>query len=113
MRGMSQQQEQQQPPAGRQPGSPLQEIGRSAGLLGRSLIKGPLDVADFITSPIRGSLNLIPGVNIPAGALQESLPAAMGLPQPESMTEKVMGKGAEMAAGAGGFMKGIQILGSA
>lgn len=50
----------------RQVGSPLQEIGRQAGLLGRSLIKGPLDVADFVTTPLRESLNLIPGVNIPS-----------------------------------------------
>lgn len=93
--------------------TPLQNVGRQAGLLARSLIKGPLDVADFVTTPVRESLNLIPGVNIQAGALQESIPEALGLPTPEGMAENVLTKGAEMAGGAGAFMKGAQVIGKA
>ena len=97
----------------RQKRNPLQMLGRDAGLIARSLIKGPLDVADFVTTPLRESLNLIPGVNIPTGALQRDIPEALGLPEPESTSEKVLSKGAEMAAGAGGFMKGAQIVSGA
>lgn len=93
--------------------TPLQNVGRQAGLLARSLIKGPLDVADFVTTPVRESLNLIPGVNIPTGALQQSIPEALGLPTPEGKAENVLTKGAEMAGGAGAFMKGAQVVGKA
>lgn len=92
--------------------TPVQNLGRQAGLVARSLIKGAIDTADFVTTPVRESLNLIPGVNIPAGALQQSVPEALGLPTPEGRAENFLAKGAEMAGGAGAFMKGAQIVGN-
>jgi hypothetical protein len=84
-------------PASVSVGKTLMDIPRQAGLTARAGLSGALDVADLLASPIRGAMNLIPGVNIPPSA--SVVPDMLGLPQPQGANERTVQQGARLMAG--------------
>lgn len=96
-----------------------EELLRQAGLTVRHGIAGvaslPAMASDAVTGVINAGADLVVGKGngprfMPAGeALQRTMTAA-GLPAPENATERVIGDATSAAAGAGGLVKGAQIL---
>ena len=91
-------------PAQAQPTPSLGEsLGRQAGLTGRYLLEGALSPVDLLQAPVRGAINLALPKNrqlqpVSAGG---SLANALGLPQPEGATERVVGDVSRALAGTG------------
>ena len=83
--------------------SMMDQIGRQLGLTARAGIQGATALPGLVAEPIRQGLNLIPGVNFPPQnqAVSDFL-TQLGLPQPQTPTERIAGAGAEAMAGAGG-----------
>lgn len=92
---------------------PLQErLGRQAGLTGRYLLEGALSPVDLLQAPVRGAINLaLPEDKklqpVSAGG---SLADVLGLPQPQTGTERVVGDVSRAIAGTG---KTIDVAGLA
>lgn len=81
----------------------LSDIPRQLGLTARAMIKGPADVVGIFSNPIASLLSQATGKPmVTAGETADQFSNYIGLPKPESTTEKVVGKGAEMMAGMGG-----------
>lgn len=84
----------------------LNRIGRQAGLTARYGLEGAGSVLDLLQTPIRGAINLaMPSDNqlqpVSAGG---SIADALGLPQPQTATERVVGDVSRTVAGAGGVI---------
>ena len=75
------------------------ELGRQVGLTARYGLEGAGNTLDFLASPIRAGLNLIPGINIKPGG-GETLANAVGLPSPKSKTERIVGEATRLMAGS-------------
>lgn len=77
------------------------ELGRQLGLTARALIKGGADVTSILYNPIAHLTNKIIGTNIaPLGYQAEQASSAMGLPEPQNDTERLVQEiGAGMTAG--------------
>lgn len=106
---------------GAQLGDAIADVPRQLGLTARYGIEGVGDVLDTVSSPIRAGLNAIlpskkPKVSDlvsttdararPAieGRSGESLANLLGLPQPRTSTERVVGDAARMLAGGAGTL---------
>lgn len=87
-----------------------QEVGRQIGLTGRYALEGAGGALDFLASPIRGGLNML-GANIQPGG-GNTLANALGLPKPETATERVVGEASRFAAGAAVPFSGANRLAS-
>lgn len=97
-------------PAPAQPERPgiLDQLKRQAGLTGRYAIEGLGDVAKIIYDPFAAGLNYIPGVNLSA-ANPSGIPDMLGLPKPETPTEKIVGTASRTLASAAPFLKAGQL----
>jgi hypothetical protein len=107
-------------PFGQQMNDAIADVPRQLGLTARYGLEGLGGIADMVTSPIRGALNLIPGVDIKPGMGQAAANLA-GLPQPRTAQERVVGDatrtvaggmvpmaaGAALAKGAPGMAQGV------
>lgn len=85
-------------PVGQQLDASLKDIPRQVGLTARAALQGVGGMADLVTSPIRGALNLIPGVDIQPGMGQVASDL-IGLPKPKPGLESTVGTAAEFVAG--------------
>lgn len=89
---------QQSPPRQRGTG---EELARQGGLTARYLMEGAADAASIFTDPIAQGMNaLLPGD--PIGSLRDTsrqAADAMGLPQPETGLERVVGAGSRALVG--------------
>lgn len=79
-------------------------VARSLGLGGRAAMQGVLDIADVVASPARYGLNKInealggaPDYFKPTA---EAIPEGLGLPEPQTPQERIVGAGIRGAAGA-------------
>src|SRR3990172_7122995 len=70
-------------PFGQQLNNAVSDVPRQLGLTARYGIEGVGGMLDFASSPIRGALNMLPGVNINPGS-GEALANGLGLPSPQS-----------------------------
>ncbi|MES2323292.1 MAG: hypothetical protein V4633_13590 [Pseudomonadota bacterium] len=86
-------------PFGQQLNDFVADAPRQVGLTARYGLEGLGNAADFVASPFRGALNLIPGMNIKPGSGQ-SIADGIGLPQPRTEGERVIGDATRMVAGA-------------
>lgn len=86
----------------------VRDIPRQVGLAARYGLEGAGDTADFIASPVRAALNAA-GLDI-RGRSGQVLANALGLPQPQTPTERVVGDAARMLASAG---TGVGLAGKA
>lgn len=84
---------------GQQLNEAIADAPRQLGLTARYGIEGVGGMLDTLASPIRGALNLIPGVNIKPAAFPQ-LADSLGLPQPKNGTERVVGDASRMLAGS-------------
>jgi len=84
-----------------------EELMRQAGLTGRYGLEGLGSIADLASAPIRGAINLAMPQNrqLQPVSLGGSIADMLGLPQPETGTERVVGDISRAIAGTGGVMK--------
>jgi len=93
-----------------EPRSLLSEAGRQVGLTARHGIEGVGGALDLLASPIRSGLNaVLPEHMQTEGRTGPILADALGLPTPESGTERVVGDVARALASGGGIVKGAQM----
>lgn len=104
-----------QPPSfGEKVDAEINNIPRQLGLTARHGIEGLSEFAGIATNPIAGTANAVFGTNIPrlrdatAGVLDR-----IGLPKPETPTERVVGDASRFLAGGGGMVKGAQMASKA
>lgn len=86
-------------PFGQQLDDFIGDVPRILGRTARVGLQGVGNTLDFLSSPIRGGLNLLPGVDIKPGSGQ-IIANGLGLPQPRPGAEAVADSAAEMVAGA-------------
>lgn len=121
-------------PAPKQPGfgermdAEISKIPRQIGLAARYGIEGAADLAGIITNPLAATLNtILPErkqsisdlvVGSPKKPQFQRLQTAtsnaldwIGLPKPNTTTERVVGDASRMLAGGGGMVKGAQMAG--
>jgi hypothetical protein len=76
-----------------------QRLGRQAGLTGRALTEGALGAVDVLSTPIRAGLEQVLGHPIqPAGPMIANM---LGLPQPQTPTERIVQDVSQAVIGAG------------
>jgi hypothetical protein len=90
-------------PFGEQLNDFVADVPRQVGLTGRYALEGVGGLADLVTTPFRGALNLLPGVDIKPGMGQAAANIAR-LPQPQTEGERVVGDATRMGFGAAGGM---------
>jgi hypothetical protein len=80
----------------------LRDVGRQLGLTARYGIEGVGGIADFLASPFRGAVNLAAPEDMQAQPLAPQIADVLGLPKPQTATERVVGQATRGVAGAGG-----------
>lgn len=85
-------------PFGQQLNDAVADLPRQLGMTARYGLEGVGGIADLVASPIRGALNLIPGVNIKPG-MGQAAADIVGLPKPQTAQERIVGDAARMVAG--------------
>ncbi len=102
-------------PLGQRLNREIAAIPRQVGLTARHGIEGVGDTLDFLSSPIRAGLNAIlpnRSSDVPGEAPSAAIPAGsgryiadlIGLPKPETATERGVGDAARLMAGGGGML---------
>lgn len=83
--------------------TPAESVKRQLGLTARSAIQGVTALPDIAAAGVRGGLNLLlpEKYEIPERYIGQDIVNALDLPQPETSTEKVVGRAAEFMAGTG------------
>lgn len=95
----------------KQDGSFVDGLLRSLGLTARYAIEGGLGLADLAAEPIRmAERAILPEKWQPKGTGGQAIADLIGLPQPETGAEKVVGDISRAVAGAGGSAGGAQAL---
>lgn len=90
------------------PVAPLTErLGRQAGLTARYGLEGLGSIVDLAQAPVRGAMNLALPENrqLQPVSFGGSIANALGLPQPQTGTERVVGDISRTMAGTGGVIK--------
>lgn len=87
--------------------NPIDELKRQLGLTGRYGLEGLGSIADLASTPVRGAINLAMPKDrqLQPVSLGGSIADALGLQQPETGTERVVGDISRAMAGTGGAMK--------
>ncbi|WP_395652621.1 hypothetical protein [Brevundimonas sp.] len=84
-----------------------EELMRQAGLTGRYGLEGLGSIVDLAQAPVRGAINLAMPKDrqLQPVSLGGSIADILGLPQPETGTERVVGDVSRAISGTGGMMK--------
>ena len=82
----------------------IDKVYRQLELTARASVEGVAGAADIFTEPLRYGLNKIPGVDIPQSTLGATRELIPNLAQPETPTERVVGRATETLAGGGGLI---------
>lgn len=77
------------------------EFLRQLGLTARYGIEGIGGVADFLATPFRAAVNVVAPESMQARPVAPQIANVLGLPTPETPTERVVGEAAKGVAGAG------------
>lgn len=89
----------------------VDSIPRQLGLTARAGIEGLAGILDLPATPIRMALEKITGKPVDTGEqIGNKLATYIGLPEPETPTERVANTTAKLMAGTGGFAKGASLL---
>lgn len=100
------------PTAEAPPRGVMAEIGRQAGLTARYGMEGLGQVADIVGAPLANVANYVGGTDrfkAPSAAMS-GLANTMGLPSPETGTERVVGDASRMLVGTGAVVGGAGAL---
>lgn len=92
----------------------MSRIPRQLGLTARHGIEGLADVAGIVTNPIAATSNALFGTKLPR--LRDATSNALdnvGLPSPNTPTERVVGDASRMLAGGGAMVKGANAAANA
>lgn len=89
--------------------SMLSRLGRQVGLTARAGVTGLTGLSTLGTNTAIKGLNALFGTEIPLADVNATL-SAIGLPEPENATERVVQDAAGAMAGAGGVAKAAQTL---
>lgn len=81
----------------------VQELGRQVGLTARYGLEGAGQAAEVFTEPVAALMRGAGIPTAPTGQAASGLADAIGLPQPENQTERVVGDMSRFVAGAGGM----------
>lgn len=112
--------EPKQPEAVESIGRGIMELPRQAGLTVRAGVKGALALPGMAADAAAGLYNtgadLVAGKGngfrfVPTSTSVDNLLSAVGLPEPQNATERVVQDAASMMAGAGSMAKGAEALG--
>ena len=97
---------------GEQMNTSIDGIPRQLGLTARHGIEGLADFAGLVANPIAGLSNDLFGTNLQSlrGATSGVLDR-IGLPKPQTPTERVVGDASRLLSGGGGMVKGAQMVG--
>lgn len=110
---------QKKPPApepgfGEKVNAGLGGIPRQLGLTARHGIEGMADVAGIAANPLAATINATLGTSLPRTRdATSALLDKVGLPKPNTPTERVVGDASRILAGGGGMVKGAQMAGKA
>lgn len=100
----------QEPGFGEKMNAGIKDIPRQLGLTVRHGVEGMADFAGVFSNPIAGLSNEAFGTRIPSLRTATSgVLDRMGLPQPRTPTERVVGDASRLLAGGGGMVKGAQL----
>lgn len=89
-----------------------QELGRQAGLTGRYAIEGALALPDLLATPFRMAGNAArPGTFTQSGG--SAVADMLGLPSPNTTTERLVGDASRALSGVGGIIGGAKAAGNA
>lgn len=89
----------------------LRDIPRQLGLTARHGIEGLADLGGIVSNPLAATANAM-GANLPR--LQDAtsrLLDTVGLPKPQTPTERVVADASRLLVGGGGMVKGAQLAG--
>ena len=106
-----QQQPSKQPPEpfGSRLNRGLSAIPRQLGLTARYGVEGMADVAGIFTNPLAATANALGGNFSSMRDATSGMLDKIGLPSPNTPTERVVGDASRMLAGGGGMVKGAQM----
>lgn len=99
-----------EPGFGEQMNSGIDDIPRQLGLTARYGVEGLADVASIFANPLAATINAATGTNLPR--LRDATSGVLdriGLPQPQTPRERVVGDASRILAGGGGMVKGAQL----
>lgn len=90
-----------------------EELGRQVGLTGRYALEGGGSILDLLATPVRGGINMASKAvgsdyKIPEISIGKKISDIVGLPNPETPLERVVGEGTKFAtsvAGPAGILK--------
>lgn len=103
--------ERQQPPQEPVQRTTAEELTRQLGLTGRAGATGVSSLPLMAGDALNALINSIAGTNLPPATQSfQNLMTAIGVPQPETKTERISGDIASAMAGVGGTTKLIQAL---
>jgi len=80
-------------------GDAVKDVPRQLGLTARYGIEGVGNTLDMLATPIRATMNLIPGMNIQPGG-GKTIADKFGLPEPQNATERIVGDASRLMAGS-------------
>lgn len=84
-------------------------IPRQLGLTARYALEGAADTAQIVTEPVRNLMNMFGGNIQPLGKGVSALADMVGLPSPETPTERTVGVATKLGFGAGASMGAGQL----
>ena len=100
---------QPEPRFGEKVNAGIAAIPRQIGLTARYGAEGMADVAGILTNPLAATANVM-GADLPRlRDATSGLLDRIGLPQPNTPTERVVGDASRILAGGGGMVKGAQL----
>lgn len=82
----------------------LSDIPRQIGLTARYALEGPAQAAQIFTEPVAGLMRSAGIKTKPLGEIASGLADTVGLPQPETSQERVVGDATRLLAGTGGML---------
>lgn len=85
-------------------GDAIRDIPRQVGLTARYGLEGVGQAAELVTEPVAGLMRWVGIPTKSTGQLATSLADTIGLPAPQTATERVVGDATRMVAGAGGIV---------
>jgi len=92
----------------------LNAIPRQVGLAARYGVEGLADVAGIAANPLAATFNAALGTDFPRTRdATASVLDRIGLPTPETATERIVGDASRILASGGGMVKGAQMAGKA
>lgn len=93
----------EKPQLGAQLNNAIDGVGRQLSLTGRHALEGAGDTLNLMASPIRGVMNLLPGVNVKPVDFS-GMADSIGMEKPRNATERIVGDASRMVTAGGSIL---------